>query len=262
MTTPAQQHEPFTALILAGRRGPTDPVAESKGLSHKCLAPIGGKTMLERVVEALTASPSVGDIAICIDTADVLPSSIRASVGFVESAATPSLSVLSAIAKLEEPYPLLVTTADHALLRPEIVEYFCRQAAQLGTAVSVAVTPKSVLARLDSQTRRTMFHFRDGPVTGSNLFALMEPASTAAVEFWRQVEQNRKRPHRIIRAFGVVPILKYLTRRLQLDQATETASQAFGVRVSAVRMPYPDAAIDVDSLADLAFVEARLAGRS
>src|SRR3546814_7084049 len=47
----------FTVLVLAGDRGPQDPVSQAAGVAHKCLAPVAGRTMLERVVTALVASP-------------------------------------------------------------------------------------------------------------------------------------------------------------------------------------------------------------
>ena len=57
----------YHALVLAASRGPTDPVAQSQGLSHKCLVRAAGQPMLQRVVAALQASASIGRIAISID---------------------------------------------------------------------------------------------------------------------------------------------------------------------------------------------------
>src|SRR3546814_8074611 len=57
----------FTVLVLAGDRGPQDPVSQAAGVVHKCLAPVAGRTMLERVVAALVASPQVGPIAVSLN---------------------------------------------------------------------------------------------------------------------------------------------------------------------------------------------------
>src|SRR3546814_3068250 len=40
----------FTVLVLAGDRGPQDPVSTAAGVAHKCLAPVVGRAMLARVV--------------------------------------------------------------------------------------------------------------------------------------------------------------------------------------------------------------------
>ena len=63
---------PMTTLILAGSRGPADPVARLAGVSHKAFAPIAGIPMLVRVVRALTASPAVGTIHIAIERPDLV----------------------------------------------------------------------------------------------------------------------------------------------------------------------------------------------
>ena len=47
----------MNALILAGSRGPDDPMARAAGVSHKALLPVAGVPMLLRVVEALRALP-------------------------------------------------------------------------------------------------------------------------------------------------------------------------------------------------------------
>ena len=48
------------ALILAGSRGPDDPIAKLAGVPHKALAPIAGRPMLAYVLEAVRAVPLVG----------------------------------------------------------------------------------------------------------------------------------------------------------------------------------------------------------
>ena len=49
------------------------------------------------------------------------------------------------------------------------------------------------------------------------------------------------------------------THSLTLEQALETLSQRLGVRISPVLMPFPEAALDVDTVSDLNYVQARLA---
>ena len=78
---------------------------------------------------------------------------------------------------------------------------------------------------------------------------------------WRRVEQERKRPWRLVRAFGWQPLLAYLLGRLTLDDAMARASGFIGARLAAVVLPHPEAAIDVDKPADLDLVETILARR-
>ena len=60
---------PRHALVLAGSRGPTDPVASAQGLPHKALVPVDDVPMLERVVGTLFASDGIDHIILSTDGA-------------------------------------------------------------------------------------------------------------------------------------------------------------------------------------------------
>ena len=70
----------FTTLVLAGRRGPTDPVAQAAGCSHKALVPIAGVPMLVRVLRELRAVPHVKQIAVSIDDPATPTVSLRSAL--------------------------------------------------------------------------------------------------------------------------------------------------------------------------------------
>jgi GTP:adenosylcobinamide-phosphate guanylyltransferase len=263
-----ERNRPFTALVLAGQRGGADPVARHCGVASKCLVSAGGIPMIVRVIDALAASPSVGRIFTVLEE----PAILDPLPGFqhwrreqrcatLAGAATPSLSVLKALDEIPASLPMLVTTADHALLSPDIVEHFCASARASGADVAAGLTPADVIRAAYPETRRTYLRFREMRYSGANLFALLTPASRRAVAFWRRVEQDRKRPWRVVRAFGLGPLLAYLLGRLTLDAAMARASAIVGAKLAAVRLPFAEAAIDVDKPADLALVEAILGRR-
>ena len=172
---PEQGGEPrFTALVLAGQRGGQDPVAQAAGVSHKCLVPAAGVPMLRRVVEALATSPSVGPIAVSIEQPALLadwqvPDRQNGQLLALASAESPSKSVLAAAEALDNPHPLLITTADHPLLNPAIVEAFCAGARRPNVDVAVGMTAREVIAAAYPDNRRTYLKFRDTGYSGANL---------------------------------------------------------------------------------------------
>jgi GTP:adenosylcobinamide-phosphate guanylyltransferase len=259
----------FTALVLAGRRGGEDLLARHCRVAYKCLALAAGVPMLVRVVDALAASSSIGRIFIVLEDPAILDSmpTVQAwrrehACAALVGAASPSLSVLRALDEIPAGLPMLVTTADHPLLTPEIVEHFCAAACATSADVVVGLTTAEVIRAAYPDTQRTYLRFRDGPCSGANLFALLTPGSGPAVAFWCRVEQERKRPWRLARAFGLGPLLAYLCGGLTLDSAMARASAIIGAQVAAVRLPFAEAAIDVDKPADLALVETILARRA
>ncbi len=252
----------FTALVLAADRGPDDPVSRAAGVAHKCLAPVAGRAMLERVVTALAASRHVDRIALSLrdpalagQVAALAPLVASGQVVPLRAGGTPSRSVLKAASDLGAPFPLLVTTADHALLTTAMIDHFCAESLTSGAVVSAGVTASGVLLARYPKSRRTYLAFRDERYSGSNLFALTGEAALRVVEVWRRAEQQRKRPWRIAAVFGPALLLGYLLRRFSLDQAMARISARLGVPVRAVKMPFAEAAIDVDKPEDLELVE-------
>jgi GTP:adenosylcobinamide-phosphate guanylyltransferase len=268
-TAPRPSQRPFTALVLAGQRGGEDPLARHCRVPYKCLALAAGVPMLVRVLNALAASPSVGRIFIVLEDPAILDSvpMVQAwrrehACAALAGAATPSLSVLKALDEIPAGLPMLVTTADHPLLTSQIVEHFCAAARETAADVVAGLTAAEVIRAVYPDAQRTYLRFRDGRCSGANLFALLTPGSRPAVAFWRRVEQERKRPWRLARAFGFGPLIAYLCGGLTLDLAMARASAVIGAQVVAVRLPFAEAAIDVDKPVDLALVEAILARRA
>lgn len=252
----------FTALVLAGSRGPQDPVAVACNVPHKALAPVAGVPMLLRVVRALEASPSVGHIVLqtnapeMFDAVDELRQAIAAGrLQVLPAGASPAQSVAQAIGALESDFPLLVTTADHALLSPQMVEHFCAGAVAAGAPVAVGLAPASVVLAKYPGALRTFYRLGGERWSGCNLFALLQPQARRAIEFWVRLEQHRKKPWRLIAAIGLRPLLVYLLARPDLDRAMDELSRLIGVEGRAVPMPFPEAPIDVDKPEDMVLAE-------
>ncbi len=259
---------PLAALILAGERGGENPVAQAAGVSEKCWAPVAGVPMVLRVVDTLSQCGAVGRIAISLQVgaaeADRDALARRAAgleLTLLPSGASPTASILEAVGALEDPYPLIVTTADHPLLNAEMVEHFWAACEGADADVAAAVTPASVIQRAYPETQRTYLRFADGPRSGANLFALTRPEGLRAVEFWQRVERSRKRPWRLVGAFGLGPLLAYLFGRLTVERAAREASRIFGAKADIVDLPFAEAAIDVDKPSDLDLVERILRDR-
>ncbi len=101
--------------------------------------------------------------------------------------------------------------------------------------------------------RRTVIRLQDSAYCGCNLFAFMTPAARQVADYWRRVERQRKKPLRVVGAVGWLAVLRFLLGRLSLEEALERLSRRVGVRVGAVLLPFPEAAVDVDTTADWKF---------
>lgn len=246
----------FSTLVLAGSRpGRADPVAEAAGVSHKALAIVAGRTLLARVVGAL-AQAGAGEVAVSTSDGQVASEARRLNATPVASAAGPSLSVLAAAATLDR--PLLVTTADHALLRPEWVTHFLSDI-PMDADVAALAARREVVEAAAPGTRRTYLRLADASWSGCNLFHIRTDRGLGVVELWRRLEAQRKRPWRMAGLIGPGTLLRYAAGRLTTADAAARLSRLAGARAAVVPCPFGLCAVDVDTADDLAFVR-RLLG--
>jgi CTP:molybdopterin cytidylyltransferase MocA len=59
-----------------------------------------------------------------------------------------------------------------------------------------------------------------------------------------------------MRILGLWPVVRYLAGRLSLSDGLEHLSNRLGIRAGAVILPFPEAAVDVDTVEDWEFAQA------
>jgi GTP:adenosylcobinamide-phosphate guanylyltransferase len=252
----------WTAIVLAGSRPGGDRFAEQFGTDLKPLIPVAGEPMVRRPVRALLETKSVGKILVVSQSperiAAVLPNSRRIKVQ--ESQRTIAETVETLILEHAAQFPMLVTTADHALLDPQMIAEFIDRAGDADVAIGV-VEQTSLVARLP-QTKRTWLHFRGGAYSGANLFAFGSIKALAAIEQWRSVEQDRKKGWRVLSVLGPALLVGALLRMRTIDQTVAAVARKLGMTARVIVLSNPLAAVDVDKPVDHVIVEAILAGKA
>lgn len=248
----------WTAVVLAAGRGPDDPLAKAYGVTHKCLLPVGGVPMLRRVVDVLRAHPSVARIAISIDDPGVVPAALGApapDVTVLASADSAPASALAAVEALDRCWPILLTTADHALLDRAMLDHFLSVSENAGADLAIGLATAGTILAAYPEAKRTFLRFGPDRVSGCNLYGLASPRALAVLELWQRLDRDRKRPWRIVRAFGVGALLRYALGLVNLEQAMALASRRLGLEARPVLMPFANAAVDVDKPEDKELVE-------
>jgi GTP:adenosylcobinamide-phosphate guanylyltransferase len=253
MTAPAR----YNAIVLAAARGPDDAMAKSFSARHKCLIEVAGTPMIIRVLNVLRSNPLIDRIAISIDQPELLPKAAgwdklptKRRIRPVLSADRIADSLVQAIEQAKLSYPILITTGDHALLTDDMITHFCTTSGFTGADVTAGVAHEDVILGAYPDTRRTFFKFSDGRYSGCNMFALLSPRGLNAVRYWQSVQDDRKRPWRIFKRLGWGPLGSYLKGNYSLDDAVGQASELMDAHIQTVRVPFADAAIDVDTPAD------------
>jgi GTP:adenosylcobinamide-phosphate guanylyltransferase len=250
----------WTAILLAGSRPGPDKFAASYGAEMKALIPIAGEPMLLRPLRALLAGRYIESVRILTQEPDLLAPVLPDGPGWsLEPSSGTIAETLEALCNADNArWPLLVTTADHALLDIAMIDQFCAEAE--GADLAIGVVTRSALEKRLPQSRRTWIAFKRGKYTGANLFSFGGPKALKAVELWRSVEQDRKKGWRLLLALGWPGLLGFLRLRT-LDQTLAAMGRKLGLTLRAVRLDDPLAAVDVDKPQDHDLVTAILERR-
>lgn len=254
--------ERWTVLLLAGSRPGGDPLTHSLGVDLKPLLPIAGEPMLLRPLRALLAVDDVASVRVLTQEVDrlraVVPPDQRVTV---ESSDTTIAATLQRI--LADPttsFPLLVTTADNALLTRQIVEEFTAGAS--GSDLAIGVVSRSTMLARFPDAQRTWLRFGRERYSGANLFALRTAKAKVGVERWRAIEQDRKKGWRVVLQMGWPLFLGSVLRARDIHQSARGLSRRLGITIKGVVLSDPIAAIDVDKASDYHLVTDIIAGRA
>lgn len=259
------QDTSYAAVVLAADRTANDAVASQAGVACKAFAPVGGTPMIIRVLDALAATHRVQSIILCGPPKALLPQCpelvkriASGQIVWVANENSPSRSADKALAQVDEHTRVLLTTADHALLTPEIVQYFLEASSAADCDVTVGMTDHELIKAVFPERKKTVIRLRDGNFCGCNLYTFNQQGREL-ISFWRSAEEQRKRPWRLVgRVLGWRAVLSYLFGFLTMTQALQSVSAKTGVRIQAIRLPFAEAGIDVDKAEDLQLVESHL----
>jgi GTP:adenosylcobinamide-phosphate guanylyltransferase len=259
----------FTAVVLAADRTRRDPITQYTGAACKAFAPVGGIPMIIRVLDALAACDLVTRVILCGP-----PESLHAQcpelkqriasgqVIWLPNRDSPSRSAEAGLSHIPGDVPVLLTTADHALLTPGIVQSFLQNSLATGSDATVGAIRQQTITAAFPGSKRTVIRLRDGGFCGCNLFTF-NPSGRSLAGFWRQAEDLRKRPWQLIaKVLGFKTVLSYLFGFLTLQQALAAVSEKSGVKIQAVILDDPRAGVDVDKVEDLKLAESILEQQS
>ncbi|MEW6283428.1 MAG: nucleotidyltransferase family protein [Candidatus Eremiobacterota bacterium] len=245
------------AVVLAG--GLNDrPLYPGYRPGPKALVKVGGRPMLERVLEALHPLAEVGLVGEA-DRLAPIAGNRRCDPGGEGLLA----SLQAALEMFPDQEHVLLCTADLPLLRPQMVEQFlalCR--ARPGGDLYLAMVPREYFRPPLDASRKSFIRFSDASVCHGNL-ALIRPSvrhNRVAMGIVDAIYESRKSGLRTALALGLRTSLLYalgvrLWHRISLDAYAAHLSRRFALRLVPVLSAYPEVTLDVDERWDYELVE-------
>lgn len=262
----------YTVLIMAANRhGINNRVARMAGTTHKCVVPVAGVAMIERVIRVVESWGRAKRILVSIEdpaVLDLVPyvAALRDSGRVVvkQSGETLTDSVFTACTDMNDSdYPLLITTGDNVLHTPEILHAFANAAeASDGDAV-LGLTPRTLVEEHypDDAEIVGFLKFAEGEYSNCNFYILKNANVLPLAQTMQQGGQFRHHPRRILKVFGLVGMIKYQLGIARIQDIPKRLERKFGVKLDPVILPFAEAPIDVDTAQTHALAERILLAR-
>lgn len=251
-------------ILAAQRPGIVDPLAIAHDVTHKCLVPIAGRPLIAHVLETVSQHPAVGDIRVSIEEqafADM--SAVIGGLGAgqnritcVASKDNLADSVIAAVGDMEDA-PVIITTADNALLTPAAIQAMVTML-EGDADVAVALAPKSAVLSAHPDGQRRFYKFSDDQYSNCNLYGLSGRDALDAAEIFRGGGQFAKKVGRIIESFGLINLFLLRSGLISLPAAMARISRRIGLHIKPVVLLEGRNAIDVDNERSYAIVSGLL----
>ncbi len=250
-------------LLAAQRRGVVDPLALAHGVSHKCLVPLHGVPLIRHALTTIARHAAISDICVSVEP-ELFDTIARIAAGIPDKTAT--IDMVAAADNLADSViaaaaghggPLVITTADNALLTPAALDSLIAPLKH-GHDLAIAMTTKQAVQAAHPLGQRRFYRFRDGDYCNCNLYGMAGPHALAAAEIFRGGGQFAKKASRIIDAFGLMNLVLLRLRLLSLPAGLKRIASRFGLTIAPVILREGRCAIDVDNERTYAIVDSLL----
>lgn len=247
------------AVVLAG--GPQDEVALLQpGAPNKAFVEIDGVTLVGRVLAALCAARSVRRLVVVAPllmkehrdllTADELrPDGVHITE-----------SLRNGLAGFDPGGDVLIVASDLPVLTPAAVEDYVSRVRPLAADVVYGCVEKNVHLRRYPGVPHTWARMRDGTFCGGGIVAMKPRALPFLERFIEELGAARKHPFKLASFFGWDMLARFAVGRLSIAAAEARASKILGAPVRALVSPYPETAVNVDRVSDVALARALVKG--
>lgn len=252
-------------VLSAQRAGIENELAARFGVSHKCLIPLKERPLIAHVLETLGAHQDVAEIVISIEAeafglvqAIVDGLRIAGKVSLVSASNNLADSVFTAAEGMAG--PVIITTADNALLKPASIDAMHDALKTHDAAIGLARKGSVLAVHPDAQRR--FYELRDDGYSNCNLYGMSSQQALNAAEIFRSGGQFAKNRDRMIEAFGLFNLLLMRFKLVTMDSAMKRISRRIGLKIAPVVIADGTQAVDVDNDRTYGIVDMVLDGRA
>lgn len=248
------------AVVLAGAEAEPE-LAARYSVSCRAEVPVGGKTMIARVLDALDRASHVGSICVVGDVRCEGASQVIPSAGSLME------NLIAGMKACASDGHVLVATSDIPMVTSEAIDDFIERCGSLDADFYYPIISREDSKRQFPGMRRTYARMAEGIFTGGNIMAMSSRFLIDNAELIREALAARKSVVRLARLIGLPVLLRVAIAQAVWAKATSlshlenTLGRILNAKVKAVQTPYAEIGADVDDLAQLKAAE-KLLGKA
>ena len=225
---------------------------------------MAGRTMLERVIDALQNSKYVETIVLVGLEDDMGMQFQRPIDKYLPDQGSMVGNVMSGINWLRQQYPdiksVLAATSDLPALTGSNVDSFVESCEPFDKGIYyIFVTREEMEARFPG-AKRTYTKLKGVEVAGGDIAIAQVDLAEEHEELWKSLTNARKHAWQLARVVGLRILLKLLFRRLSIADIEETATRIIDRPTKIVLDAPAEMAMDVDKIEQLEILRTELQG--
>lgn len=245
------------ALVLAGSLN-EGALSACSSVRYEALIPIGKKSMVEYVVDALLGSDHINRIVVVGPAEELAGKFAGTKVQVVTPGDNLVENVVCGLKLLPGAEQVLVATSDIPLVNSKAIDNFLNLCAGYQADLYYPIVPKHVVERRFASSKRTYVNLKEGVFTGGNVFLLNPDVVWRCIPRGQKLVNARKSPLKLCRVVGIIFLIRYLMRSVTLEKAQKKVSRLLGIKGQVVISMDPELGIDVDKPSDLDMVNKKL----
>jgi molybdopterin-guanine dinucleotide biosynthesis protein A len=245
------------ALVLAGAAGESELTSQA-GVKNKSFIPLGGKTVLAYILEALTQVEEVSGIIVVGPVADLIPLQKEYSFEIVPEEGSIAKNIYAPYHRGLLKGPFLLVTGDIPLITRESMEDFLKQCSPYDLDFYYPIISKETIMAHYPTSKRTYVPLKEGTFTGGNIFIARAEKIEECLPKVEDFIRLRKSFSKMVSKLGITFLLKYVTHQLVVEDLIQRFRVLFGVEARAILTDYAEIGTDLDKVTDLVFFQQQL----
>ena len=226
---------------------PLYPLAQGK---PKALLPIGGRPMVQWVLDALSKSKSVERIVVVGLGEGDGPLTARQPLSYVPNQGSMIGNVEGGVKRVVELNPAaqytLLASCDIPAVTGEMVDWVVETSLATEHDLYYSIVTQAAMEARFPGSKRSFFRLKEGRFSGGDMNVLRTEVVSHLHPAWQGIVAARKSALKQARLIGLDTLALFAAGLLSIPEAERRAGRALNIKGRVLRCPYAEVAMDVD----------------